>query len=343
MIKTGVIGFGASAKTFHLPFINTLDEFQAVAISSSQSEAVRTEYPQVSHFLRAEDLIAGAELDLVVITAPNDVHYALAKQCLQRGINVVVEKPMVTTTAEADELIELAAQNSCLLSVFHNRRWDGDFLTVKQLLEKNALGEVRFFESHFDRFRPALRIRWRENPGPGNGLLYDLGSHLVDQGLQLFGIPEAITAHCRAQRENSQVTDYFHLVLHYQRMEAVLHASCFTAAPNRRFYLEGTTGTFVKHGLDPQEDQLKAGMLHIQKNYGVDPEENYGRLFTEIDNRTIATDVGCYQRYYAALAAAINSGAECPVTGEDGRLVMKMLDLAVQSNETGRTVEVEQN
>ena len=340
MLKVGVIGCGYSAKTFHIPLINASDSFQLVAISSSQKDAVASEYPQATIFETAQDLISSADVDLVVITAPNDAHYPIAKQCLENGLNVVVEKPMVTTSIEAQELIEIARERSLLLSVFHNRRWDGDFLTVKKLLNQAVVGDVRLFESHFDRFRPVVRQRWREQAGPGSGIWFDLGSHLVDQAVSLFGSPDALTARCLPLREGSETTDYFHVLLHYQNIEVVLHASCFSAAPNTRFRLEGTKGSYIKYGLDPQEPQLKNGMTPNDRGYGVEDTQDHGRLYFESSSELIETEQGCYQKYYAEICEAIESGTDNPVDPEDAVEVLKILELAEKSSVNGTTLLV---
>ena len=335
MIKVAVIGYGYSAQTFHIPLINASDSFELAAISSSQKDLLERHYPQVLVFDTAEKLIASAAVDLVVITAPNDAHYPIAKQCLEYGINVVVEKPMVTTSTEAQELTTIARERSLLLSVFHNRRWDGDFLTIKKLLDNNLVGDVRFFESHFDRFRPRVRQRWREQPGQGSGVWFDLGSHLVDQAISLFGLPEALTARCLTLRKGSKTTDYFHVLLHYNDLEVVLHASSFSAAPNLRFRLEGTDGSLVKYGLDPQEQQLTSGVTPNDPCYGAEDADNYGRFYTESSTELIETEQGCYQQYYAEISAALALGADNPVNPEEAVEVLKILELAEISSVKG--------
>tara|TARA_B110000208_G_scaffold130465_1_gene158223 strand:+ start:5307 stop:6329 length:1023 start_codon:yes stop_codon:yes gene_type:complete len=340
MIKVGVIGHGYSAKTFHIPLIETSTSLTLAAISSSQKDTIEQRYPEVLIFETAHQLITSGNIDLVVITAPNDVHYPLAKQCLENGINVILEKPMVTTSQEAQALADLADKRSLILSVFHNRRWDGDFLTVKKLLNNNQVGEVRFFESHFDRFRPTVRQRWREQPGQGSGIWFDLGSHLVDQAVNLFGLPQAITARCLPTREGAKTADYFHVQLHYKNLEVVLHASSFSAAPNNRFRLEGTKGSFVKYGLDPQEEQLKQAIAPNEALYGSERIENYGRLYSEASSVLIETEKGCYQQYYLEIVEALTSGGINPVNPNDGIAVMKILELAELSSIKGQTLLV---
>ena len=340
MIKVGIIGFGYSAKTFHIPLINASQSFELTAISSSQKNLLATEYPQFLVFDTAQDLIAGADINLVVITAPNEAHYPIAKQCLESGLNVIVEKPMVTTSIEAQELIDIARERSLLLSVFHNRRWDGDFLTLQKIVHKTVVGDVRLFESRFDRFRPTVRQRWREQPGPGSGIWFDLGSHLVDQTIRLFGLPKALTARCLPMRDDSKTTDYFHVLLHYKNLEVILHGSSFSAAPNIRFRLEGSKGSFVKYGLDPQEQQLKNGASPNDSCYGLEAEQDFGCFYSEYSSELIKTEPGCYQQYYAEVSNAIESGADNPVSPEDAVNVLKILELAEKSSAKGTTLSV---
>jgi len=337
MIKVGLIGYGYAAKTFHLPLIETSECLDFIAINTSQPDSVKKKYPDVSIFDRAEDLISSGLVDLIIITAPNHVHYSLAKLCLNNGAHVVIEKPMVTTSNEAKELQNLANEKSLLLSVFHNRRWDGDFLTVKRLIDHGTVGNLRVFESHFDRYRPTVRQRWREVPGSGAGNWFDLGSHLVDQAICLFGLPDSLTARCLALRDKSETTDYFHVLLHYDKFEVLLHASPFTSGPKLRFRLEGTKGSFLKYDFDPQESQLKDGMLSTDVGYGSGSIETFGTLYSEAGNTIIATEVGCYQEYYSGICRAIMGKGVPPVSCEDALRVIKILELAELSSISGVT------
>ena len=340
MIKTGVIGYGFSAKTFHLPLIKHAENLQLVAISTGNGHMVREKYPDVSPYNTAWELIQESDADLVIITAPNAVHFNLAKACLDNGKHVVIEKPMVTSSDQGEELRALAKTNGLILSVFHNRRWDGDFLTVKKLIQDDSLGEIRFFESHFDRFRPTVRDRWREKPGPGSGIWFDLGSHLLDQALCLFGAPEAITARCLASRDNSETTDYFHVLLHYSNCEVILHGSSFSAGPNLRFHLQGTKGSFIKYGLDPQEEQLKDSIMPNMPLFGQEDTRHFGVLYTEKDNIIVPTETGCYQSYYSEIVKAIMGNTVVPVRAEDAIQVVRLLEFAELSNRRRKTIQI---
>jgi len=346
MIKVGVIGYGMSAKVFHLPLISDNDQFQLTAICTSQNKLVSEKYPAISTYPKVDEFIQHSGVDLVVITTPNVMHYAIAKSCLESGLHVVIEKPMTATSAEAEELVKLAKKHQLTLSVFHNRRWDGDFLTVKKLVNNDSLGEIRLFESHFDRLRPIVSDKWKEHPGMATGVWFDLGAHLVDQALCLFGLPTSVTASCLALRDNSKTTDYFHVQLHYPELEVILHSSPYAAGPNSRFNIQGSKGCFIKYGLDIQEEQLKKGMLPSQQTFGKDKPEHYGILYSNskesiIISEEITTEPGDYQQFYLAIAKAINSGEPVPVSGEDAVNVIKILELAVQSSITGLTIILE--
>lgn len=341
MIKTAVIGYGFSAKTFHLPFIEASENFQLVSISTSNLEQVKMKWPDITSYQTAQELIQESNAQLVVITAPNDVHFSLAKLCLQNKKHVIIEKPMVTTAHQGEELVSLAKAQGLVLSVYHNRRWDGDFLTIKKLIQNGSIGRVRFFESHFDRFLPVVRDRWREQPGPGTGNWFDLGSHLLDQALCLFGMPQAITARCLVLRDNSKTTDYFHVLLHYSDCEVVLHGSPFSAGPNLRFQVQGTKGSFIKYGYDPQEELLKLGRVPNTPQWAEENKEQFGTLFTEAGSKIIPTMRGSYQSYYSGIADAINAEKAVPVSGEDALRIINLLEIAEKSNRLGRTLAVD--
>jgi scyllo-inositol 2-dehydrogenase (NADP+) len=337
MIKTAVIGYGLSAKTFHLPFIQLQAELELVAISSSQPQ-LRLDYPELKHYQNAEELIRESDAELVVITSPNDSHYPLAKQALLSKKHVLVEKPFVLTEAEGKELFALASTQQRQLIVYHNRRFDGDFLTLKQLLQSGELGTIRYFESHFDRFRPVPRARWREQQGAGTGILYDLGPHLIDQAIALFGAPDALTSRCRALRQGSETIDYFHVMLHYSDKEVVLHSSPFCALPTTRFILQGDLGSYHKTGLDPQEDALRAGQKPVGANWGQEPEAMYGVLANAQGQRVYPSLAGNYQQFYQQLVLALTVGKSSLVSADEALLSIKLIELTLQSQQQGKTL-----
>ena len=339
-IKTAIIGYGNSAKNFHLPFVNALNEFEITAISSSQAAAVKQNWPNAKHYLNAEDLLKNSDAQLVIITAPNEVHFSLAKLALENNKHVVLEKPFVTHISDGEMLIALAEEKKLVLSVFHNRRWDGDFLTVRKLLAENKLGHIKHYESHFDRFRPVVIKSWREKTNDGGGILFDLGPHLIDQALQLFGMPEAITAQCKIMREDATNIDFFSLTLHYPNMLAVLNASLFSAGPNQRFDVQGQQGNYIKFGLDPQEAKLKAGSQPGVENFGAENPTEYGMLYSAESAESVVTELGCYQNFYLQMADAIRHGSPAPVTAIDALANIHLIELAMESSQLGKTLKV---
>ncbi|MFT5881149.1 MAG: scyllo-inositol 2-dehydrogenase (NADP+) [Moritella sp.] len=341
-IKTAVIGYGFSAKTFHIPFIASLPEFELTAISSSQRDAVSNGWPTAQYYTSADELLQHSDAELIIITAPNEVHFDLAKKALEHNKHVILEKPFVTRVADGEALIALAAEQDRIMSVYHNRRWDGDFLTVKKLIEEKRLGEVKYFESHFDRFRPEVRQRWREQASNGGGILFDLGSHLIDQALQLFGVPEAITAQCLIMREGSTNVDYFNVVMHYPDKLVTLHGDLFSAGPNKRFSVSGDKGSYEKQGLDPQESRLIAGVLPTSICWADETVEQYGRLYHAGVAETIITERGGYQQYFLAMANAIRLNTAPPVSAQDALWNIKLIDLAMESSRLGKTLAVQQ-
>ncbi|ENM5776565.1 oxidoreductase [Vibrio mimicus] len=339
-LKVGVIGYGYSAKTFHLPFIEALDSLTLGAISSSQQQTVQDDYPQVAYFETAPQLICESDVDLVIITAPNDVHFSLAKLALEQGKHVIVEKPFVTRIEQGKTLIELAKQKGLVLSVFHNRRWDGDFLTVKKLIEQGQLGEVKLFESHFDRYRPLVRQRWREQAQEGGGILFDLAPHLLDQALALFGLPQSLSADCRMMRPEATTIDYFDLQLYYPQHVVRLHANLYSPEPNVRYQVLGTQGKYVKYGLDPQEDRLKAGILPNKPEWAQESPDLYGSLYQQDCEQRIETELGGYQHYFQQVVEAIQNGAPNPVTAESALHSIQLIELALESSEKGQRIAI---
>ncbi|MDW6094342.1 oxidoreductase [Vibrio rhizosphaerae] len=338
-IKTAVIGYGYSAKTFHIPFLESLAEFEFCAISSRQHEAIAAQFPRVTCYDSAEKLIEQSDAELVIITAPNDVHFSLAKMALEHGKHVVVEKPFVTRAQDGETLIRIAQEQQLTLSVYHNRRWDHDFLTVKKLIADGKLGEVKWFESHFDRYRPEARERWRESADvEGSGILYDLAPHLIDQALELFGMPEAITAQCRSMRQVDGATDFFNVLLDYSDFLVQLHANPYSPGENLRYKILGTQAKYIKMGLDPQEERLKAGITALRPAETVIIAE--GSLYTEEYLELIPTVQGGYEHYFVQLADSIRQGTPPPVTAEDALNAIRLIELAMESSNSGQTIKV---
>jgi scyllo-inositol 2-dehydrogenase (NADP+) len=338
-IRTGLIGFGNAGTTLHAPLIELEPGLALQAIASSRRDAIEQAYPHARAEASAVALINAADIELVVIASPNQSHFPLARHALQAGRHVVIDKPFALDTRQADELIALAHTHRRKLSVFHNRRWDGDFLTLAACIERGVLGEVSSFESHFDRFRPAIKQGWREEAEPGAGILFDLGSHLIDQALVLFGMPDAIGADVLLQREHAYVDDYFHLQLHYGRRRAILHASTLAPAPGARFTAHGPQASFVKYGLDTQEGALKAGQVPGGSHWGEDSAALFASL-THGDGRVerLPTLPGNYPAFYRGMAAAIATDGDVPVPATQARDVLRIIEAAMRSSASGLLV-----
>jgi scyllo-inositol 2-dehydrogenase (NADP+) len=339
-INVGLIGYGLAGATFHAPLIRSVDRLQLKAIATSRIVAAGAKGLRITP--EPHSILTADDIDLVVIASPNELHFPAAQAALDAGKHVVVDKPFTLDAGQADALIAKAKEKDRVLSVFHNRRWDGDYLTVGRLVEDGRLGEISLFEAHWDRFRPAIKRGWREVRAPGAGLLSDLGPHLVDQALQLFGRPEAISGDVVVQRGEAAVDDYFELVLHYGRMRAILSASTLVAAPRPRFAVHGSKGSFVKYGLDPQEAALKAGMVPGAGGFGQDDPSRFG-ILTDGDGKseTIPTDPGCYSAYYEAVADAILMGQPAPVDPADARTGLRIIEMARQSARDGRRLPLD--
>ncbi|MBK0000708.1 MULTISPECIES: oxidoreductase [Erwiniaceae] len=341
-IRVGLVGYGFASKTFHAPLIAGTAEMELAAVSSSDATKVHADWPSVQVVADPQALFDDPTIQLIVIPTPNDTHFPLAKAALDAGKNVVVDKPFTVTLSQARELDALAKAKGLLLSVFHNRRWDSDFLTVKSLLADGTLGEVRYFESHFDRFRLEVKQRWREQKGPGSGIWYDLGPHLIDQALQLFGSPVAINVDTTELRPGAQTTDYFHATLIYPQRRVVLHGSMLVAAESPRYQIHGTQGSYVKYGLDPQEDALKAGARPPQEDWGYDMRDGVVTLVNGdvLAEKTLLTIPGNYPAYYAAIRDALNGVGENPVKAEEAIQVMELIELGLQSAEKRQTLSL---
>jgi predicted dehydrogenase len=327
VIRVGLVGYGLAGSAFHAPLIRACERMQLAAVLTSR------EVPERVGTL--DEMLE--RCDLVVVATPNTTHFEIATAALNAGKHVVVDKPFTITMHEADDLIALATQQERVLTVFHNRRWDSDFLTVRKVLP--SLSEVMLFEAHWDRLRPEIKQGWREVPQPGGGVLSDLGPHMIDQALVLFGMPDAVSADLLAQRDGAQVDDYFDLTLHYGERRVCLRCSTLIAEPRPRFAVHGTGGSFVKYGLDPQEAQLKAGMDARAGELGTGGSDG---ILTRPDGtqQTVPTERGDYPAFYEAVADAILDGAPVPVDPTDARAGLMLIDLARRAAALGQRLPV---
>jgi scyllo-inositol 2-dehydrogenase (NADP+) len=330
-LNVGLIGYGVAGRVFHAPLIGSVDGLRLRTIVSRRGDEARQRYPEVRIVAGADALLADDRIDLVVVASPNSTHFDLASRSLLAGKHVVVDKPFTVRSVEAARLIEISGGRPQILTVFHNRRWDGDFLTVRMLLEQKALGRLVSFESRFDRFRNTERPdAWRERSEAGSGILYDLGSHLIDQTLALFGHPLRITADVRRERDFAVTDDAFDLWMHYPKMKATLGAGMLVRERVPRFVLRGTVGTFVKYGLDPQEGALASGRTPRDADWGREPPEDWGVLISDGGEKSIETLPGRYQSFYENLRDAIAGPTALAVTAQEAAATIRLVELGFQ-------------
>lgn len=342
-IKVGIVGYGYASKTFHAPFIATLPEYELTAISSSNPDKVTADWPNVAVVSSPEQLFSNPDIELVIIPTPNDTHYPLASEALAAGKHVVVDKPFTITVEEAQALQQQAIKAGKLLSVYHNRRWDAGYLTVKKLFADGSLGDIKYFESHFDRYRPQPRQRWRESAAVGGGIWYDLGPHLLDQVLQFFGKPKSITADLGRIRPGSEAVDYFHVQLGYANTKVVLHATTVAAAETPLYVIHGMQGSYVKYGLDSQEDCLKNGRRPTDAKWGEDKRNGILTLSqgSDLITQELPNELGNYGGYYLAIYEAIRNGAANPVLPQEAINVMMLIEAGIQSAKEKCTIELD--
>ena len=342
IVNVGLVGFGLSGKSFIAPFLHCNPGYNLAAIRSSREQEIKELYPNVEIVQHEMELFQNPALDLIIISSPNETHFEFAKQALKHNKHVLIEKPFTISSHEAEELIVLSKEKDKVLTVFHNRRWDGDFLTVKKILNSNELGDVAEFESHFDRYRPALdRSNWRSQLKPGGGMLYDLGPHLIDQAIALFGKPKALFADIRIVREEGETDDTFALFLFYHKLRVILKSSVLVKEPGPRFIVHGNKGSFVKYGLDPQEALLREGKLPKTSEWGQDKEDNYGILNTTSRDK-IVTERGNYMGLFDNVYNAITEGKALEITPESALETIRIIELAFESSKLRKVINLAQ-
>ena len=345
VIRTGIVGFGISAKVFHAPFITTVPGFELVSVMERSKSESKNLYPSVKIARSIEEMVNDPELDLIVITSPNETHFPYTKLALQAGKNVVLEKPFANSTVEARELVEVAAKSGKMLSVYQNRRYVSDFLTIREILQQKLLGEVHEFEAHYDRYRLEERPQaWREKPEPGSGILFDLGAHLIDQALVLFGWPAAITADVRMQRSHAKTDDFFDLRLDYGFLRVILRAGMMVREPGPRYMIHGTKGSFIKYGEDVQEARLRAGEIPVGSDWGKEPESIFGLLHTEVNGeiikRVYPSLPGHYGDYYRGIYDSLVNGKPVSETPQHGYNTIRIIEAAFESSRRKCTVNL---
>lgn len=350
IIKVGLIGYGTSGRVFHAPIIDSVSGFELYKVCVNNEENIkrlRHDFKDAIVVPDTDDIIFDEAVDLVVIAVPNIAHYSIAKRALENNKHVVVEKPFTVDTAQADELISIANTKKLILTVYQNRRWDSDFRTIKNIINGDLLGNVVEYEAHFDRFRPELKVNsWKELKDSGTGVLYDLGVHLIDQALCLFGKPKEVFADLRIQREGSVTVDNFELILNYEKLKVILKSGMLVRRLGPRYIVTGTKGSFVKYGIDNQEECLKQGQIPKNiENWGLESENDWGILDTMVDGMNISGKVeskaGDYRLFYKNIYRAISGGGKLEITPNDARDTIRVIELAQKSDLEKRWIKFE--
>ncbi|HKL38277.1 MAG TPA: oxidoreductase [Bacteroidales bacterium] len=344
-IQTGLASFGLSGQVFHAPFIEAHPEFSLKKVWERTKKRSASQYPHTEIVRRYDEMVQDPDIELIVVNTPDDTHYDFCKQAIRAGKHVVVEKPFTLNTREGIELTGLARKHNRQLAVYQNRRWDGDFITVKKMLDSGMLGRLVEFEAHFDRFKNQVDLnKWREQPGPGTGNIYDLGSHMIDQALVLFGWPQSVTADLRIQRTGAKVNDYFNIRLHHADVVVTVKGGFLVREPGPRYILHGTEGSFIKYGIDPQEEALRKGRQPNEPNWGEEDPQSWGTLNTHVQGLhyrgKIETLPGNYMGFYENLYRALRHGEKLSVPAEEGLNVIRIIEAAKESSESNRVVEM---
>ena len=342
-IKTALCSFGMSGWVFHAPFLQVNSGFNLYAVWERTKNLAEEKYSGIKTYRTLEAMLADDDVELVIVNTPNYTHYEFAKKALEAGKHVIVEKPFTVTVNEANELISLSEKKNKKLSVYQNRRYDSDYKAIKKVIDQNILGELVEVEIHYDRFKEELSPKeHKEIPIPGTGGLYDLGSHLIDQALQLFGIPEKIFADIRIIRPLSKVDDYFELLLYYPNLRVRLKSSYIVREALPAYILHGMKGSFIKPKTDVQETLLQKGIVPGGKDWGKEPESERGLLHTEIDGKEIKeyliSEQGNYNEYYNAIYNSIRNDAPLPVTPQEGRDVIRIIEASIESNRLNKAI-----
>lgn len=344
-INTALCSFGMSGWVFHAPFISIHPGFNLYAVWERSKKLAEEKYPGIKKFRTLEDMLADDNIELVIVNTPSVTHYEYAKQALMAGKHLVVEKPFTATVVQAEKLIELAKKNNVKLSVYQNRRYDSDFKTVKKVLDEGMLGKIIDAEIHYDRYTPELSYKaHKETPTAAVGSVYDLGAHLIDQALQFFGMPVAVSADIAINRPGSRVDDYFDIKLFYPAHRVSLKSSYFVREALPGYIFHGTKGSFIKAKTDVQETDLLGGKKPGAADWGVEPESQRGLLHTERDGAVVKEYItslqGNYGEYYDGICDALRNDKEVPVSADDGMKVIKVIEAAYSSNKERRVIEL---
>ena len=344
-IKTGIASYGMSGLVFHAPLLHVNPGFEITKVVERSYKGSKERYPTVHIEKSVKELLEDNEIELVIVNTPDATHFEYCKMALNAGKHVIVEKPFTMTSAEAEELIGLAKTRDKVLSVFQNRRWDGDYLTVKKVIKDQLLGRLVSFESHFDRYRNFIQPNtWKEEHNAGAEIVYNLGAHMIDQAYDLFGMPNSVSADIGIQRTGGRADDFYNIVLRYDDVYANLKSSYLVREEGPRYIVHGTEGSFLKWGLDLQEADLKAGKYPDEPSWGEEPKKLWGKLNSEINGLhytgRIETIPGDYNAYYNNIFEVIRTGGELIVKPEQSFDVMRIIEGAIESNRSGNLVRL---
>lgn len=338
-LKAGLIGFGLAGRYFHAPLLR-LAGFDVAAVVSSRRDEIREVLPQADTLASDAELLARKDIDVVVIATPTQSHFAQARAALEAGKHVVVDKPVTVTAAEARALARLARERKRVLTVFQNRRWDADFVTLRKLLDQGRLGEINGYHARWDRFRPQPSASWRNRPEPASGMVYDLGSHLIDQVLVLFGRPDWLQADVFTQRPGAQTEDGFEILMAKGKLRITLGVSYLASEGGWRFRVHGSEASFLKAELDPQEDQSRGGMQPEDPKFGVEDSSVWGKVVYGATGKTetIPSERGCWVEFYRRVRDSIAQDAPPPVTADEAAEVIEIIEAVYRSAREGKRV-----
>lgn len=344
-IKTALLSYGMSGEIFHAPLLTVNPQFLLATVLQRNSDRAKSRYPNVTVVRHIDDILKDDSVELVIINTPNESHFEYATRALEAGKHIVVEKPFTVTVQEADKIIDLANKSGRVLTVFQNRRWDGDFLTVKKVLDNKWVGKVAEFELHYDRYRNYIEANtWKEEEGPGTGILYNLGSHMLDQVIVLFGMPNEVDARIGIQRPNGRVEDFYDIRMHYDSFHTIVKSSYLVREPTPRYILHGNEGSFIKYGIDPQEQALKDGRVPESPAWGSEAKDWWGKLNTTIGGLhyegLVETLPGNYSEFYKNVYGAIRNNEQLAVKPEESRDVIKLIEACYESHRLRKAVRV---
>lgn len=342
-IKVALCSYGMSGLVFHGPLLESHPGFSITSILERHRNDSSGKHPGSRIVRDFHEILQDPEVEMVVVNTPDHLHYEMTARVIEAGKHAVVEKPFTLRSQQAGELIRMAAEKGTILTVFQNRRWDGDFLTVQEIIARKKLGRLVDFESHFDRYRNYIQESWKDQ-ATGTGTLYNLGSHLVDQAICLFGMPDRLFCDSRMLRDGARTDDSFDLFLHYPGFKCLLRSSYLVREPGPRFILHGTEGSYLKWGLDPQEESLKSGNVPTSARWGEEPEEAWGRINSTYQGAplvgTYPTVPGNYLGFYENVFQAIRLRKPLSVTPEQARDVIRIIEAAYESSRLGKIVNL---